>query len=87
MENYLNNTLNIGNLGQRTKLREAGFRDMASLVKKDAKFTHYACQSVRKSTTGQAEHKDVTMETEERLGRIPNTGTLSRGQWLSTLLV
>ena len=66
----MNNTLGIGNLGLRTKLRDAGFRNMDSLVKKDSKFTHYACQSVRKSTTGNAEHRDVTMETEERLGKL-----------------
>ena len=70
MQLYMDQVLGINNVGMRNKLENAGFRNLASLVKKDTKFAHYACQSVRKSGTGQAASRDVTMEMEENLGRL-----------------
>ena len=54
----------------RDKIVAAGFTNMDVLVKKADTFAHQACQTVRKSSTGQAASKDVTMAVEEALSKL-----------------
>ena len=70
MNAYLEQTLGIGVQGIRQKIIGAGFTNLDVLVKKDDKFAHYACQTIRKSSTGPAQHRDVTMAVEEHLKQL-----------------
>jgi len=70
MNDYLEQTLGIGVQGIRQKIIGAGFTTLDVLVKKDDNFTHYACQTVRKSGTGPAQHKEVTMTIEGYLKQL-----------------
>ena len=70
MDGYLENTLGFTNNGMREKIIAAGFTNLTALVKKPDTFAHQACQTVRKSSTGQAASKDVTMALEEALSRL-----------------
>ena len=70
MDAYLEQTLGVANQGMRDKIVAAGFTNMDVLVKKADTFAHQACQTVRKSSTGQAASKDVTMAVEEALSKL-----------------
>ena len=70
MDEYLENTLGFTNNGMREKIIAAGFTNLTALVKKPDTFAHQACQTVRKSSTGQAASKDVTMAVEEALSKL-----------------
>ena len=70
MDQFLEVDLGIDNQGMRDKIRAAGFVSLDALVKKPTGFAHKACQSIRKSTTGPAASRDVTMTTEEKLAQL-----------------
>ena len=65
MDAYLEHVIGMNNQGMRGKMIAAGFTNFNALVKKGKDFAHKACMSMRKSTTGRVETKDVTMAMEE----------------------
>ena len=77
MDQFLEVDLGIDNKGMRNKIRAAGFVSLDALVKKPTDFAHKACQSIRKSTTGPAASRDVTMASEEKLAQL----VLCKNQW------
>ena len=70
MQQYLENVLQMNPQGKRQKFQEAGVTTLAALVRKSDEFAHKASQTIRKSTTGQALARDVTLEEESRLHRL-----------------
>ena len=70
MQQYLENVLQMNPQGKRQKFQEAGVTTLAALVRKSDEFAHKASQTIRKSTTGQAPARDVSLEEETRLHRL-----------------
>ena len=70
MNHYLNNTLDVNPNQKRNKIINSGFTNLDVLVKRKPTFARKACQAVRKSGTGEPQHRDVSMVTEEHLGEL-----------------
>ena len=70
MDAYMEHVLGIEDDVMREKLRDAGFRNLETLVRKKDTFAHKVCQMVRKSTGGLAEEKDVPIINEEQLEKL-----------------
>ena len=70
MQQYLEDVLQMNPQGKRQKFQEAGVTTLNALVRKSDEFAHKASQTIRKSTTGQALARDVTLEEESRLHRL-----------------
>ena len=51
MDQYLEDVIDVPNIGMRAKLINAGFKSLTALVKKKPSFASEACMTVRKSTT------------------------------------
>ena len=66
MNEYLEQTLGVTNEGMRNKLHDSGFRTLDALVNKPKDFARQACQTIRKSRTGNAGTREVTMEIEPK---------------------
>ena len=70
MQQYLEDVLQMNPQGKRQKFQEAGVTTLNALVRKSDEFAHKASQTMRKSTTGQAPARDVSLEEETRLHRL-----------------
>ena len=70
MEEYLEQVLLIAPQGKREKLATAGVTALQALVRKPDAFAHQAAQTIRKSSTEQAQARDVSLEEETRIGQM-----------------
>ena len=70
MDQYLEQVLLIANQGKREKFAAAGVTTLQALIRKSDTFAHQAAQTIRKSTTGAAQARDVSLEEETRIGQL-----------------
>jgi hypothetical protein len=67
MDAYLQVTLSIVNANMREKIMAEGYSSLDVLVKKDKDWVRELRISIKKSSTGNAASRDVTLVHEERL--------------------
>ena len=67
MDQYLDQTLGIAVAGMRQKIINEGFRNLRVLVNKDKAWVESLRLSIKKSTTGNAAHRDITLAQGELL--------------------
>ena len=67
MQQYLEEVIQMNPQGKRQKFLEAGVTTLNALVRKSDEFAHKASQTIRKSNTGHAPARDVTLEEENRI--------------------
>jgi hypothetical protein len=67
MDAYLQVTLRITNANMREKIMAEGYSSLDVLVKKDEDWVRELRISIKKSSTGNAASRDVTLAHEERL--------------------
>jgi hypothetical protein len=65
MDAYLEVTLGIGNVNIRTKITAEGYRSLDVLVKKDKAWVKALRLAIKRSSTGNAASREVTLEHEE----------------------
>ena len=70
MQDYLDQVLLIAPQGKREKFATAGVTTLQALVRKPDTFAHQAAQTIRKSSTGHAQARDVSLEEETRIGQL-----------------
>ena len=70
MDEYLEHGLEVDNEEMRDRIQTAGFSTLPSLIKRKPDFAHKVCQVVRKSTGGDAEEKDVSVDVEEGMRKL-----------------
>ena len=66
MQEYLEQVLEIDPQGKRQKFADAGVTTLNALVRNSDEFAHKVSQTIRKSTTGQALARDVSLEEDIR---------------------
>ena len=70
LDEYLEHGLEVDNEEMRDRIQTAGFSTLPSLIKRKPDFAHKVCQVVRKSTGGDAEEKDVSVDVEEGMRKL-----------------
>ena len=68
--NYLANTLLINPAGLRNRIINGGFRGTIAVACKDADFTQRVCNAITRSRTGNANTREVTQTTYEKLQQL-----------------
>jgi signal transduction protein with GAF and PtsI domain len=76
MDAYLQVTLRIENANMRERIMAEGYTSLDVLVKKDKDWVRELRISIKKSSTGNAASREVTLAHEERLVMGPSLGIL-----------
>ena len=70
MHEHLEQVIGVTSHGMRNRLKENGFTDLDVLVTMDRERVEQTCSTIRKSTTGPAATREVTVAIQSRLVKL-----------------
>ena len=70
IDGFLEHTIGVTNVAMRGRIATAGYTTLDSLIKKEPGFAKSVCTVVRRSTGGGAATKDVSVPTDEYMGKL-----------------